>query len=277
MASAVGDFAALVEAVEEAENAAAAARAVTLGEGHPRQRRLLYLIRHAEGEHQLRGGEKLVDPDITRDALKELRGRRRQFQKLLRSVELVVSSPLRRALQTAVTLFREEGQDDDIIGERSSKPAEPGSHESAEGISTRHHHVGLVAVPQAREEMTFNLVGPGLDVCNLRRGCVTQLRTEFPCVNFEKIAEGADVEEGRAVPEKERELQTRAQELLRWLREERSEAVIVVCSHLRFLAVLEYLLREPPGRKQEGGDAKPVVGLRNAEIRGPFPLDKVWT
>lgn len=150
----------------------------------------LLLVRHAQGQHNV--GRFEFDPPLTEEGRRQcLRGRKP------RNLDLIVVSPLRRTIQTALLLLPTE-----CVGP----------------------NVPIIAYEGIREQLD--------DDCNFRRPIEVQSR-DFPEVDFSLIPPGEDSQLGR-YNESAREVQARAVEFLRWLAA-RPERRIAVVTHFEFL------------------------------------------
>ena len=71
------------------------------------KRKELVLIRHAEGEHNVKGGSFSFDPPLTAKGRQQCRDARRELRKE-GELDLICVSPLRRTLETADLCFKDE-------------------------------------------------------------------------------------------------------------------------------------------------------------------------
>ena len=140
----------------------------------------VHFIRHGEGHHNVAGdqdyaaykSEAFFDASLTDKGWHQVDELKRQLQ----AVDLVVSSPLTRALQTAVGLFIREAP--------------------------------IVACELCREHL-------GVHPCDRRR-TRTQCKERFPTVDFGEIADEEDTLWKPEQRETHEEVVTRARRFLRW-------------------------------------------------------------
>ena len=110
----------------------------------------LWLIRHAEGEHNVKGANYHYDPCLTKTGWAQTEHARRGIRG--GSLDLLCVSPLRRTLQTAEGLFGEEMCDKLVIDDLREK--------AATGCNWRRaRHEIRADFP----EYDFSAVPPGLD------------------------------------------------------------------------------------------------------------------
>jgi len=190
--------------------------------------KIIHLIRHGQGFHNLLGdvyrdfgksvdstGDKngespyrrpeIVDPPLTtvgRDQAKALQG-------VAKNIDLVVCSPLLRALQTAALAFPDE---------RSSVP--------------------WIAHPDARE-------ASGVNTCDMHRA-KSEIQDDFPFLDLSLISENDDYWTPDA-RESAKTVSDRAYNLLLWIKA-RKESNIVIATHSAYLFTLlnTAITCEPP-------------------------------
>ena len=81
-------------------------RAQSSGAAAPTPKKQIFLVRHGEGTHNATGDGSKVDPQLT--AYGEAQAAALRGHKHLSSPELIIVSPLSRAVQTAVGVFGEK-------------------------------------------------------------------------------------------------------------------------------------------------------------------------
>ncbi|CAM9154874.1 unnamed protein product, partial [Ectocarpus fasciculatus] len=140
----------------------------------------------------------IQDPPLTQIGREEAERLRPQFSDV--SPELIVSSPLRRATQTALI----------GLSEKLSSPLAP----------------PVMAHEDCREQF-------GVYVSD-KRSSVSSLSYEFPTVNYDLMQDGEDNAWSSMARERLEGTSMRAESFLHWLRE-RPETVIVVSSHSAWL------------------------------------------
>ncbi|XP_039000443.1 phosphoglycerate mutase-like protein 1 isoform X2 [Hibiscus syriacus] len=137
------------------------------------RRKLIHLVRHAQGKHNLEA-EKSRDPLTSFDYLdaelsplgwQQVRDQRKDVCStgLLKGIEVVISSPMSRTLQTAVGIFHgEDGEDSTIVC-----------------------RAPIIAYELCRERL-------GKFECDKRRS-ISHYRSCFPAVDFSLIENEDDV------------------------------------------------------------------------------------
>ncbi|KAL0697534.1 hypothetical protein Bca4012_053656 [Brassica carinata] len=179
----------------------------------------LYLVRHAQGIHNValeeKGGiddigdphlsPRLLDAPLSPKGVHQVSEQRKQILELglLNSVELVITSPLRRAMETAVGIFR--GQ---------------------KAINQSDNFPPIVALELCRERM-------GLYPCD-RRESISTRRNCFPEIDFTMVESDEDALWREEERENLEEVSARGLRFLKWLWE-RPEKEIAVVSHGIFL------------------------------------------
>lgn len=179
----------------------------------------LYLVRHAQGIHNVvleekRGideigdvhlSPKLFDAPLSPKGVQQVSEQHKQILEsgLLNTIELVITSPLRRAMETAVGIFR--GHKD---------------------INLSHNFPPIVALELCRERM-------GLYPCD-RRESISTRRICFPEIDFTMVESDEDALWREEERENLEEVSARGFRFLKWLWE-RPEKEIAVVSHGIFL------------------------------------------
>ncbi|CAF2108013.1 unnamed protein product [Brassica oleracea var. botrytis] len=193
--------------------------------GHPQKLlsspkfKTLYLVRHAQGIHNVvleekRGideigdvhlSPKLFDAPLSPKGVQQVSEQHKQILEsgLLNTIELVITSPLRRAMETAVGIFR--GHKD---------------------INLSHNFPPIVALELCRERM-------GLYPCD-RRESISTRRICFPEIDFTMVESDEDALWREEERENLEEVSARGFRFLKWLWE-RPEKEIAVVSHGIFL------------------------------------------
>ncbi|CAN8311868.1 unnamed protein product [Cochlearia groenlandica] len=185
----------------------------TLRHSSPNNFKIFHLVRHAQGIHNVEleeNGEtplsnKLFDAQLSPKGLQQVSEQRKKIteSELLNNIELVITSPLRRTMQTATGIFR--GQEA-IYNSENSPP--------------------ILALEICRERM-------GLYPCDRRESISTQ-RLCFSEIDFTMIESDEDVLWVAEERENLEEVSTRGLYFLKWLWE-RPETEIAVVSHGIFL------------------------------------------
>ncbi|KAG2267745.1 hypothetical protein Bca52824_062300 [Brassica carinata] len=192
--------------------------------------RTLHLVRHAQGIHNvaIEKGElprlsgELLDACLSPTGVQQVAERRKEITEsgLLNTVQLVITSPLRRAMQTSVGIFRgrEDMNQSDIFQKVKNSPP-------------------ILALEICRERM-------GLYPCDKRESIGTH-RTYFSEIDFSMIESDEDVL-WQAEREDMEEVSARGLHFLKWLWE-RPEEDIAVVSHGIFLQQTLRALHEKVG------------------------------
>ncbi|KAI5205048.1 PGAM-domain-containing protein [Aureobasidium subglaciale] len=201
----------------------------------------LYFVRHAQGEHNAQHDDSIPDAILTEFGKSQCRDLSKSFSSH-DSIALIVASPLRRALQTAVHAFAPALQRD---------------------------NVKLLLQPMAQEMNAFACdIGTDRDELErqVERGELWSAEIGVPGekVDFGAIEEGWNSKEGKWAPDRAT-VQKRAAKLRSWLYNRREESVIVV-SHGGFLHALT--------EDWSGFNAGLGTGWKNCEIREFVFTDK---
>ncbi|KAJ9307041.1 hypothetical protein DTO217A2_3461 [Paecilomyces variotii] len=190
---------------------------------------ILHLVRHAQGEHNKGGDAYLIrDPVLIKSGLDECRMLSEQFP-YHSSIDLIVSSPLRRSLYTALEAF---------------KPA------IARGVK-------VVALPELQETSDI-ACDTGTEVSELAREFSVELGPSGPVVDLSLLKPGWWVKKGKYAPSSSA-LIARAKDARQWLRA-RPEKEIVVVGHGGFF---HYLTEDWTGV----GDSEHASAWENTEFR----------
>ncbi|KAH8698566.1 putative phosphoglycerate mutase [Talaromyces proteolyticus] len=179
---------------------------------------LVHCVRHAQGEHNLGGDAYLIpDPKLTEVGIEECRALETRFPNHS-SVELIVSSPLRRTLQTALCSFQPAIQ----------------------------RGVKIIALPELQETSDV--------ACDTGRS-IAEVQREFSqenagqqaaIIDFSLVEEGWNSKIGKWAPSSNA-LIARARVARQWLRKRPEKELIVVC-HGGFL---HYLTQDWTGIKAD--------------------------
>ncbi|RHY12749.1 hypothetical protein DYB37_002417 [Aphanomyces astaci] len=208
-----------------AESWAAFTKAI---EGSTRHVKVIYFIRHAEGEHnaaKVRHGAEvwfrdIACTDLYLDALLTAKGEAaatvtaaRVEAELDRGMPLqkIIVSPMRRTLQTATSIFRRQ------LG-----------------------HVPFVALELCRETI-------GMHTCD-KRSAISTLSPLFPSVDFSNIRDDVDTLWRPDLRESLDDIQSRAVTFLRQLHADVPDTFIAVVSHVGFITACLRVLHMPEYR-----------------------------
>ncbi|CAH8311326.1 unnamed protein product [Eruca vesicaria subsp. sativa] len=195
----------------------------------------LHLVRHAQGVHNvaIEKGEltplagELFDARLSVKGIQQVSERREKIIKsgLLNTIDLVITSPLRRAMETSVGIFRgqeDKNQSDNFPKANNSPP--------------------IVALEICRERM-------GLYPCD-RRESIDTHRTCFSEIDFTMIESDEDALWQEEEREDMEDVSARGLHFLKWLWE-RPEKDIAVVSHGIFLQQTLRALHEKVGTPLE--------------------------
>ncbi|KAF4135869.1 Histidine phosphatase superfamily (branch 1) [Phytophthora infestans] len=184
----------------------------------PRQVKVVYLVRHAEGIHnatanevgpelwesELAFQEKYLDADLTPFGINDAQSKgpgsvKAELEKGMPPIERVIVSPLSRAIQTAKNFFAKD-----------QVPDTP-----------------FVCIESCREIL-------GCHTCDKRRS-VSELKLKFPDVDFSAIKDDNDMLWTATHRETDAEMQARAKEFLLELFREIPEQNVAVVTHSGFM------------------------------------------
>ncbi|KXG25754.1 phosphoglycerate mutase-like protein 1 isoform X2 [Sorghum bicolor] len=193
----------------------------------------IYLVRHAQGIHNV-AGEKdfgaymshdLFDAQLTPLGWSQVDGLREHVKKsgLAEKIELVISSPLLRTMQTAVGVFGGEKYTDGV----NAPPlmVENAGHSGRPAVSSL-NCPPFIAVETCREHL-------GVHPCDKRRS-ITEYRPLFPAIDFSLIENDEDVLWEPDVREANEAVALRGMKFMDWLWT-REEKEIAIVSHSGFL------------------------------------------
>lgn len=199
--------------------------------------KIIHLVRHAQGYHNVVGDEDyanymsydFVDARITPLGWEQVDRLRKHLERIniRKSVELVVTSPLMRTMQTAVGAFGGPQYDE---GDSSPPPlmVKNGGESQHPAVSS----LGcppFMAVELCREHM-------GVHPCDKRQS-VSLYQTIFPAIDFTEVKIDDDTLWKPDIRETDFELIERGKVFLEWLAK-RKEREIAVVSHSGFLSHL---------------------------------------
>lgn len=198
--------------------------------------KIIHLVRHAQGYHNVAGDKDyaaymsydFVDASLTPLGWKQVDQLRRYLENinLTSKVELVVTSPLMRTMQTAVGAF---GGPQFIEGDPSPPLMVENGGGSAHPAISCSGCPPFMAVELCREHM-------GVHPCDKRQS-ISTYRTIFPCIDFSEVERDEDTLWKPDIRETNLELIERGKIFLEWL-SRRKEREIVVVSHSGFLTHL---------------------------------------
>ncbi|XP_010475852.1 PREDICTED: phosphoglycerate mutase-like protein 1 isoform X1 [Camelina sativa] len=212
--------------------------------------KVLHLVRHAQGIHNVEleehrekpESEKLFDAHLSPKGLQQVSERRKKIHEsgLLNTIELVITSPLRRAMETSIGIFRGQEVEDVNISDDFTK---------ANNLPP------ILALETCRERM-------GLYPCD-RRASISTRRTCFPDIDFTMIESDEDAQWQDKEREKLEDVANRGLRFYTWLLD-RPEKEIAIVSHGIFLQQTLRALREKLGIPIEDSH---LTRFANCELR----------
>ncbi|XP_022731465.1 phosphoglycerate mutase-like protein 1 [Durio zibethinus] len=197
--------------------------------------KLLHLVRHAQGLHNLEAEKRptsidLVDPELSSQGWQQVRDQRKNLSAsgLLERIEVVITSPLLRTLQTSVGIFGGDPDRPDHVTPLQEANIE---NDGQRGIST-FNRLPIIASELCRERKSKNR----------QRGTLSQCRSRFPAVDFSLIESEDDVLWESDERETNEAVAARGIKFIKWLLG-RKEKEIAVVSHGVFLQQTMIALR----------------------------------
>ncbi|KMS99617.1 hypothetical protein BVRB_1g021880 [Beta vulgaris subsp. vulgaris] len=193
----------------------------------------LHLVRHAQGFHNV-AGEKdhesylsydYLDASLTPRGWEQVDNLQKHVRAsgLNKKIELVITSPLTRTIQTAVGVFG-AGDCADGINVRPLMVADAGN--SSRPAISSFGCPPFLAVELCREHL-------GVHPCDKRRS-KREYETQFPAIDFSLIENEEDILWKEDVRETDEEVAERGMKFLKWLWN-RKEKEIAIVSHSGFL------------------------------------------
>eukprot|EP00210_Caulerpa_lentillifera_P003467 g3309.t1 len=189
--------------------------------------KVVHFIRHGHGYHNPPMSHNRLDARLTPLGWKQCFQLRQHLlnMKTPFEVELVVTSPLTRALETAVGVFGFEKPQTDselIVLQRSADETGPGHP-----AFYKSRHLPIIAQELCRECLQGNK-------CDTRR-TLTELKAEFPGVDFSKVEYEEDLLSQNVKKEWGEPAKKRALSFVKWMIH-RPQTYIAVVSHCAFLS-----------------------------------------
>ncbi|XP_020080425.1 phosphoglycerate mutase-like protein 1 isoform X2 [Ananas comosus] len=193
----------------------------------------LHLVRHAQGIHNVKGendhkeysSPELFDAHLSPLGWEQVSNLRKHVHKcgLAKKIDLVITSPLLRTMQTAVGVFGGESYTDGInVPPLMVENAGNSNHLAISSLNCP----PFVAVEQCREHL-------GVHPCDKRRS-ISDYRPLFPAIDFSLIESDEDVLWKADVREKNEEVASRGMKFINWLWT-REEKEIAIVTHSGFL------------------------------------------
>ncbi|KAB2072356.1 hypothetical protein ES319_A07G009700v1 [Gossypium barbadense] len=224
---------------------------------HSNQKLVIHLIRHAHGLHNLESERhrdplkriQYADPELSPLGWQQVREQRKDLSAsgLLERIELVVTSPLTRTLQTSVGIFGSPLKDENTVGNGYQN-----------GIKTPiFNHPPIIASELCRERLSKGR----------SRGSISQCRSRFPQVDFSLIEREDDILWEADERESDESVAAKGIKFIKWLLA-RKEKEIAVVSHGVFLQQTLIALKNEFDSSIEEEFLTPLVYLfGNCEIR----------
>ncbi|KAA8538221.1 hypothetical protein F0562_027956 [Nyssa sinensis] len=193
----------------------------------------IHLVRHAQGIHNVEGekdhkaymSEEFFDAHITPLGWQQVDNLRNHVHAtgLSKRIDLVITSPLLRTMQTAVGVFGAEGYADGIdIPPLLVANAGNSGHPAISSLNCP----PFIAVELCRERL-------GVHPCDKRRS-ISEYKTLFPAIDFSLMESDADILWKPDNREEIEELAARGMKFINWLWT-RKEKEIAVVTHSSFL------------------------------------------
>ncbi|GAV62956.1 His_Phos_1 domain-containing protein [Cephalotus follicularis] len=193
----------------------------------------LHLVRHAQGIHNVEGeknpdaylSEELFDAHLTDHGWQQVDNLHNHVQAcgLLKKIELVITSPLLRTMQTAVGVFGGEGYTDEIdVPPLMVADAGKSDHAAISSLN----RPPFIAVELCREHL-------GVHWCDKRRS-ISEYQPLFPAIDFSLIESNDDILWKSDIRETNDEVAARGMKFMNWLWT-RKEKEIAIVTHSGFL------------------------------------------
>lgn len=207
----------------------------TAGQGlYPQHRcKTLHLVRHAQGFHNVAGEKDFkeylsydyLDASLTPLGWEQVDNLRKHVQAsgLSKKIELVITSPLTRTMQTAVGAFGGDGYTDGI--DVAPLMVADAANSGRPAISSL-NCPSFLAVELCREHL-------GVHPCDKRRS-KREYESLFPAIDFSLIESDEDTLWKEDIRETNDEVAARGMKFLKWLWT-RKEKEIAIVSHSGFL------------------------------------------
>ncbi|XP_058080332.1 phosphoglycerate mutase-like protein 1 isoform X2 [Magnolia sinica] len=228
----------------------------------------LHLVRHAQGIHNVEGENNyqaylspdFFDAQLTPLGWEQVDNLRKHVRAsgLAKRIDLVITSPLLRTMQTAVGVFGGDGYVDGVdVAPLMVANAGNSNHSAISSLNC----LPFVAVETCREHL-------GVHPCDKRRS-ISEYRPLFPAVDFSLIESDEDILWKADIRETTEEVAARGRKFLNWLWT-RKEKEIAIVTHSGFLF---HTL------KTFGNDCHPLVKeeiskhFANCELRSMVMVD----
>ncbi|KMS99618.1 hypothetical protein BVRB_1g021890 isoform A [Beta vulgaris subsp. vulgaris] len=231
--------------------------------------KILHLVRHAQGIHNVEGAEKyktspeLIDPCLSSLGWEQVQNLRKHVcaTGLLQRIELVITSPMLRTMQTAAVVFGGGNHE----SEMSETPLMVGNGKNDHSTVSSQNCPPFITQELCRERL-------GVNTCD-KRGSISEYKSLFPAIDFSLIESDEDILWREDVRESDEELSARGVKFMKWLwtRKER-EIAIVTHSAFLFQTLPEFGDDCHPSTKNEI-----CKFFANSELRSVILVDKSLT
>ncbi|KNA09986.1 hypothetical protein SOVF_148520 isoform A [Spinacia oleracea] len=228
--------------------------------------KILHLVRHAQGIHNVAGAEKykkspeMVDPRLSQLGWEQVENLRKHVHAcgLMQRIELVVTSPMLRTMQTAVVVFGGDNQKNGMCA----------SPLMLENVKNDHATVSsLNSPPFLTQELCRERLG--VNTCD-KRGSISEYKSLFPAIDFSLIESDEDILWRDDVRESDEEVSARGLKFIKWLwTREEIEIAIVTHSAFLFQTLPEFGYDCHPSTKNEI-----CKFFANSELRSVMLLEK---
>lgn len=195
--------------------------------------KVIHLVRHAQGVHNIEGDKnykaymkpEYFDAPLTELGWQQVENLRKHVRAcgLSKKIQLVISSPLMRTMQTAAGVF---GGDDYTAGMDALPVMVANAGDSSHSAISSLNCPPLLAVELCREHL-------GVHPCDRRRS-ISEYQLIFPAIDFSPIESDEDVLWKPNVRETKEEVADRGMKFMNWLWT-RKEREIAVVTHSGFL------------------------------------------
>lgn len=221
--------------------------------------KILHLVRHAQGVHNVASeishdnllSDEFFDARLSPLGWNQVDNLRKHVQAsgLSKRIDLVITSPLLRTMQTAVGVFGGEAHKNDVVNGAPNLMVKNAGNSGRPAISSL-SSPPFMAVELCRERL-------GRHPCDKRRS-VSEYRSLFPAIDFSQIKSNEDKLWKANVRENNDELAVRGQEFLNWLWT-RKEKEIAIVTHSGFLSQFYPLVEREKGTQFANCELRSVV------------------
>lgn len=222
--------------------------------------KILHLVRHAQGVHNVASeishdnllSDEFFDARLSPLGWNQVDNLRKHVQAsgLSKRIDLVITSPLLRTMQTAVGVFGGQAHKNDVVNGAPNLLMVKNAGNSGRPAISSLSSPPFMAVELCRERL-------GRHPCDKRRS-VSEYRSLFPAIDFSQIKSNEDKLWKANVRENNDELAVRGQEFLNWLWT-RKEKEIAIVTHSGFLSQFYPLVVGEKGTQFANCEIRSVV------------------